>query len=59
MGENGGTKWMSGTDMKEVLRDVGQVSQPRQGPSGMPAKWAGRIRVPGRLFMLHFPLKLM
>jgi len=23
---------MSGTDMKEVLRDVGQVSQPRQGP---------------------------
>ena len=37
------------------VRDAGQVPLPRQGPSGTPAKWAGRIRVPGRLFIFTSP----
>ena len=35
------------------------ISLPRQGPSGTPAKFAEYGRVPGRLFIFHFPLKLM
>ena len=41
------------------VRDAGQVSLLRQGTSGTSAKFAEYGRVPDRLFMLHFPLKLM